>query len=242
MVCLSLVAITVIFNYLMPSNIKYAKKSAFLLLLCVVSFTSYAQSKKSGEVGISVGGSYYLGELNKTAFVGTNISAGAFYRHTIDTRYAITGEFTYGTLSGDMENTVFKHGGIETFKKHFYEIGGIGEFNFKPFLPGNKKYIYTPYVFAGLACAYYPKGTTEFILNIPFGIGVKYNLNTNFILGGFMGMHKTFTDNIDYAYVPPSETNVIKQWGYEGNKDLYSVFGVTLSYKIKYSMKCPAFD
>jgi len=225
----------------------FANTILIIILLAAVSFGSLGQNKKSGEIGISLGGSYYLGELNKTPFVGTKLSAGAFYRHTFDTRYAIKGNFTYGTLSGDAENTVFVNPGIVSFKNRLFELSGTGEFNFIPYLPGNKKYIYTPYVFAGVATAFYLGGEKSFIYSIPFGMGVKYNLNDNFMLGAFIGMHKTIikthNDNLDYEYYPkPTAAEPIKQWSYDGNKDWYSVFGVSLSYKIKYSIKCPAFD
>jgi hypothetical protein len=223
--------------------LKYATKLFLLLLLAAASFNSFGQNKKSGEIGVVLGGSYYMGELNKTPFVGTKLSAGAFYRHTFDTRFAVNGNFTYGKLAGNSENTNFDNAAIQSFTNPFYELGGIAEFNFIPFLPGNKKYFSTPYVFAGLAETYYPAGRKKFLLNIPFGVGFKYNLNTNFILAAHMAMHKTFNDDIDYFYAPrPSDHGGDKQWGYAANKDWYSVFGVTLSYKIKYRVKCPAFD
>ena len=227
----------------MPFQLKYTSKLFILLLLAAVSSNAFGQNKKSGEIGIVLGGSYYMGELNKTPLVGTKLSAGAFYRHTFDTRFAVNGNFTYGKLAGDAENTAFENPSIQSFNNPFYELGGVAEFNFIPFLPGNKKYFSTPYVFAGFATAYYPGGRKKFLYNIPFGVGVKHNLNTNFILAAHVALHKTFNDEIDYFYLPkPNDSNGIKQWGYVANKDWYSIFGVTLSYKIKYSVKCPAFD
>ncbi len=224
---------------------KYLPKLITVLLFCILITPLKAQMKKSGEIGVSVGGSYYLGDINKIPFVGTKLSVGALYRHTIDTRLALTGVFTYGKLSGDdaKSNNSFQIERNKSFNNAFYELGAVGEFNFTRFLPANKNYIYTPYVFAGLGGFYYPNGEkSKFILNIPFGIGVKYNINRKIIFGAFAGMRKTFNDDIDFEYTPPTPGHTFKQYGYAGNKDWYSVFGISLSYKIKYPMNCPAFD
>lgn len=225
------------------------KLSFFTLVLLLVAFnvTNAINQNRTGEIGISLGGTYYLGEYNKTPFIGTNLSAGAFYRHNIDTRFSLTGNVFYGKLSGKEENSAFIVGenAPKSFNNTFYEFSPVMEFNFTRFVAGKpQKYYFTPYVFAGGAAAYYPKGETKFILSIPFGMGVKYNLNHRFIFSAFAGMRKTFTDKIDYEYTPPSHTDInpYKQWGYTGNKDWYSVFGFSLSYKINYRMKCPAFD
>lgn len=217
-------------------------KHLLLLLLSITIFNSnvLSQEKRSGELGVALGGSYYLGEINKIPFVGTRPAVGVLYRHTFDTRLAITGNFTYGRLAGNAKpNSYYQYDGDKSFNSSFYELSAVGEFNFIPFLPGKKKYVYTPYIFAGVSEIYYKRDNYlyKFIFSIPFGVGVKYNINTKFIFGAFIGMRKTFFDYMDYK-----PRNNDKQVYYAGNKDWYSVFGVSLSYKIKYNAKCPAFD
>lgn len=232
----------------MISSLNSAIRQVSIITCLLFSINCMSQHNKSGEIGVSAGGTYYLGEFNKTPFVGTNISAGAFYRHTIDTRFAVTGSFYYGKLSGKEEKSDFmvSDGTEPAFKRSFFEISPVVEFNFLPFLPGKpNKYYYTPYVFAGLATAYYPKGDKPYILSMPFGMGAKFNINHRYLFGFFMGMRKTFLDAgdmLDYKYEPPNIDNATKQWGYKSNKDWYSIFGISLSYKINYRMKCPAFD
>ncbi len=229
----------------MHTAYKNLTKLTIILLFCFLNTPLKAQMKKSGEIGVSVGGSFYLGDINKIPFLGTKISAGVLYRHTIDTRFAITGSFTYGKLSGDDANSSndFQIERNKSFNNPFYELAAVGEFNFMRFLPAKKNYIYTPYVFAGVGGIYYPNGeSSNFIFSIPFGVGVKYNINRKIIFGAFAGMRKTFNDDIDFDYTPPTPGHPFKQYGYAGNKDWYSVFGISLSYKIKYRMKCPAFD
>lgn len=225
--------------------LKYSSKLFLIALLFVCSMHLSAQHKKSGEIGISAGGSYYLGDINKIPFVGTKISAGAFYRHTFNTRYAVKGVFNYGSLAAEdsKSSNDFQIARNKSFNNTFYELATLAEYNFIPFLPASKKHIYTPYVFAGLSVMYYPGGeSTKIIVSVPFGVGFKYNINTELVFEAYIGMRKTYTDNIDFNYNPPTTNRAFKQYGYAGNKDWYSVFGVSLSYKIKYRMKCPAFD
>jgi hypothetical protein len=224
-----------------PRNNKFV---LFVITIILFSINGLqAQTKKSGEVGLFAGGSFYLGELNKVPFAESKLAFGAFYRHTFDSRFSARGNFNYGHLAGDSTHADIAYQNNRSFNNPFYELNGQLEFNFKPYTPTNKKTKFTPYVFAGAGFMYYPKGTKTFIFNIPFGVGVKYNVYGNFICGADFGMRKTFTDAIDYPYNnPPSINNPEKQMGYTGTKDWYSVFGVYLSYKIKYRQKCPAFD
>lgn len=210
-----------------------------LLIIALSANAIHAQTRKSGELGITGGGSYYLGDLNKIPFIGTKIAFGAFYRHTIDSRFSVRGNFNYGRLAGDASEVKFDFPKNYTFNNAFYELNGQLEFNFMPYTPTNKKTKFTPYVSAGAGLMYYPKGARKFMINIPFGIGAKYNIYKNFMVGADIGMRKTLRDDLDYlaAYYPsPMQNN------YAGTKDWFSVFGVYLSYKIKYPQKCPAFD
>jgi hypothetical protein len=236
-------------------NITYIPKTIFITLTIIIySNYSIAQNKRSGEIGITAGGSYMLGDINKIPFMETNFSGGAFFRHTIDTRLAIKSGLTYGKLTGSDSkyNNGYQQARNLSFSSNFYELSVSGEFNFIPYLPARRNYTYTPYIYAGIASAYYPGGGEtvsgagvyrhKFILTIPFGIGVKYNLDEDFILSAFMGMQKCFNDYLDFHYTPPSPHRPEKQLSYENNDDWFSVFGISLSYKIIYKVKCPAFD
>ena len=226
----------------MQQSFKYV---LILSMFITLSYTAMSQSDRSGEIGVLVGGSYYLGEISKVPFANTRLAASVLYRHNIDKRISLTGNFTYGSLTADdaSSNNQYQIIRAKSFNSSFYELAVVGEFNFIPFISGKKKkHPYTPYVFAGLSEMYYPGGVSKFIFSIPFGMGMKYNINSEFIFGANIGMRKTFNDFIDFNYVSPSPERPEKQIGYVGNNDWYSVFGVSLTYKVKYRVKCPAFD
>lgn len=202
------------------------------------------QAKKRGEIGLFGGGSYYIGELNKVPFVGILPAGGAFYRHTFDTRFAVKGMATIGMIGAEDEKI---NGDQVSFNQIFYDVCLSGEFNFFQFLPASKKYYFTPYAHAGIGFLYYKgvqsvSGKNVPYINIPFGVGAKFNINETWTCGVEYSIKKTFNDNLDYGYAIPTETMPIKQEGYQGTKDWVHVFGVSVTHKIKYRAKCPAFD
>jgi len=211
-------------------------KYIFLFFFILLTVPGFGQNKKSGEVGVSLGGAYYLGDLNKIPFKNTTLSAGAFYRHIFNYRYSARGTFNYGHLNGSGTNL---QNNAEQFSGPFYEFSGTMEFNFRPFVPGDKKFDYAPYVFAGMSMVYYQIGQNMLIPTIPFGVGCKIHLTNIFSLGFTYQMNKTFTDYVDYKY---NTLENGRQVSYAGNKDWFSVFGINLAYKLNYRMKCPAFD
>ncbi len=207
----------------------------FLPLLLLSIQIMAAENDKSGEIGVSIGGSYYLGELNKTPFSDLGPAGSIFYRHTLDKRFAIRGLAELG-LIGAEGNTI--DGTALSFNHFFTQLSAGAEFHFLRYLPANKNFTYSPYVHAGIGLTLMPSGTATVFPNLPFGAGVKYNINKRWIFGLEYTMCKTFTDNIDYVYTAPAP----KQIAYAGNKDWIAFFGINISYKIKYRMKCPAIN
>lgn len=214
----------------------------FINIILLSPLFLIGQTSKRGEIGLFAGGSFYTGELNRVPFVGTTPSGGLFYKHTFHTRLALKGTGTIGKLKGDGNRL---DGEPVNFNNWFYDIAATGEFNFMPYLPAHKKYIFSPYLLAGIGVMYYPDGpnatNTKLILNIPIGIGVKYNINESLTCGVEFSVKKTFSDYYDYT-TSGYDKIADKQQLYEGDKDWVTVFGVYIAHKIKYRTKCPAFD
>jgi hypothetical protein len=205
----------------------------FIFFQLINSGSILAQKKSSGEAGIGLGASSYFGDLNKVPYSNPHFAANLFYRHTFDVRLAVKGIFQYAFLSAS--GTHFQGEVPETpLNDRIYDIAILGEFNFMRFLPKNRKYVYTPYITAGVGCL-----LNNYYFNIPFGAGLKYNLKNGFIVGGEVLMKKMFTDNLDYL---PQVGMGGHQTSYAGNTDWYSVFSVNLAYKINYAEKCPAIN
>jgi len=120
----------------------------------VFSFSTKAQQfRPNTEIGILLGTSYYLGDLNTTHFNQPLAAAGLIIRKNIDKRFAYKAEVLYLNIKSDernSEDTIAKNRGLH-FKSPIYELSGQVEFNFLPFQPGNPLYTWTPYVYTGVS-------------------------------------------------------------------------------------------
>ncbi|MCB0430287.1 MAG: hypothetical protein H6585_14145 [Flavobacteriales bacterium] len=140
--------------------------TAIILLAWTSMFTtpSNAQmmvSKKSSELGIFLGGSYYLGDLNPGShFRQTNLALGILYRRNFNPRFAFRFNGLYGGLKGDdaLSSDESQKERNLSFKSAALEVSGIFEFNFFPYQIGDQNTFITPYIFAGLgALKFNPK-------------------------------------------------------------------------------------
>ncbi|MDP7567582.1 MAG: DUF6089 family protein [Flavobacteriales bacterium] len=124
----------------------------FLLCFLVAGSTVKAQQfKPNTEIGVLLGASYYLGDLNTTHFNQSTAAAGLVIRKNIDKRFAYKAELMYLNLRSDETNskdTISATRGLH-FKSPIYELSGQIEFNFLPYDPGNPLYTWTPFVYAG---------------------------------------------------------------------------------------------
>jgi hypothetical protein len=129
-----------------------------IILLLIVTFafsfsTEAQQFKPNTEVGILLGTSYYLGDLNTTHFNQPLPAVGLIIRKNIDKRFAYKAEVMYLNIQSDerySEDTIAKNRGLH-FKSPIYELSGQVEFNFLPYQPGNPLYTWTPYVYTGIS-------------------------------------------------------------------------------------------
>ncbi len=226
---------------------KLLKQIGLCLLFYSINTNGFAAEFPEGDLGIQLGGAYYLGDINKTPFRGTRLAGGLFYRHNMNPRFSAKGMLAYANLYGDDS----KHKSSEyqlqrgySFNKNSFSLMLLGEFNFVPYQSEGK--IKTPfaiYLQGGLGAMCLPIGDSKEITpTLPFGLGVKFNTQKRFSYGADILMVKTFTDEIDYKTAKTSETNRVKQLTVSSGKDWLSYFGIYLSYKIEYPQKCPSFN
>ena len=118
------------------------------------SFSSKAQQFiPNTEIGVLLGTSYYLGDLNTIHFNQPLPAAGIIIRQNIDKRFTYKAELMYLNIKSDernSEDTIAKNRGLH-FKSPIYELSGQVEFNFLPYQSGNPLYTWTPYVYTGVS-------------------------------------------------------------------------------------------
>ncbi len=199
-----------------------------ILITIIIIFSNSIIFSQRSNLGIVFGTSYYIGDLNPGGhFKYPKPAGGIIYRYNVNTRYALKGNILYGTLIGDDSKSKdpYQQNRNLSFSSSIFEISGQLEFNFFPFICGNLKYHYSPYVFIGasffsinpktkiygetyelhllgtegqgLSSSPDNKPYSSAQIGIPFGLGFKFNKIKNFSFCFEWGLRKTFTDYID---------------------------------------------
>lgn len=190
----------------------------------------HAQMQTFGSessLGIMLGGSYYIGDLNRFGhFNRVKPSAALIYKYHINSRVELRGTFSYGRVEGadaDSKDPLLNARNL-SFQSDIFELAGGIEFNFLNYKLGNSKYFFSPYMFVE-AAIFRMNPRTEYNgewvhlqtigtegqnsslsdkkaysliqFAIPFGVGFKINLGPKVALGIEYGIRKTFTDYLD---------------------------------------------
>lgn len=200
---------------------------AISILIPVLLQAQLSTNRSKSELGILVGGSSYIGELNQfRPFYNTQLAAGIIYRYNVHSRMCIRGNFTYGKLKAsdaDASQDVLVNRNL-SFESTIFELAGGVEFNYFPFQIGHDHYKGTGYILAeiglfrmnpmteynGNMIELQPLGTegqgsslsnksnySLTQLTIPLGVGFKFSLGERCALNLEYGIRKTFTDYID---------------------------------------------
>ncbi|MGB3116586.1 MAG: DUF6089 family protein [Ferruginibacter sp.] len=264
--------------------------TAFALNVNAQSGFEYVQK---GEFGVTLGAGHYFGDLNTKAGLNRpKPSFGIFYRKQfgnyigarIAARYAQLGySDTYS------KNTYQKLRNL-SFNSNVWEVAIQGDFNFFKFVPGDWNHAFTPYVTLGVGLFSFdpysyirgekiflrPLGTEGQNLGykgrkeygsmsfcIPFGVGLKYNINQKFNFTFEVAHRFTGTDYLDDVSSTfigidkfSAGSNAAKmqdrrheidngqflegqQRGWSKQKDSYIIAEVGISFNLS-SYRCPA--
>jgi len=201
--------------------------SILVLLAMNTAFTQVENLASRSTMGFMVGGSYYIGDLNKYKhFNNTNLSLGLIYRYHLNSRLELRGVLRYGKVeaydseSGRADQIARNF----SFESSILELAGGLEFNYLNYKIGNEDYLFTPYMFIDIGVfkmdpqAEYngemvslqsigTEGQNSELTDknsysltqivIPFGLGFKFNLGKKAALSLEYGIRKTFTDYLD---------------------------------------------
>lgn len=205
---------------------KYLLVGIMTLLMAPV-FGQFHTNFSRSEIGFLVGGSYYIGDLNRFAhFRGTQPAVGLVYRYNIHSRLSFRANFTYGNVVGDdaMAKEELLRNRNLNFRSDIFELAAGVEFNYFPFQLGHDRYKGTAYLLAeigmfrmnpktnyngewiylqqlgteGQGSSLNSKGRYSlYQVCIPLGVGCKVSLGERAALTLEYGIRKTFTDYID---------------------------------------------
>jgi hypothetical protein len=242
-------------------------RKAAIYLLCFTALAAGAQSRKrtfrQREIGIFAGGAYYLGDLNpRIHFLYSKPAIGAYFRYTTNYRYAFRFGVNYSNLYGDdqLSSEPEQKERNLNFHTETYEAHAIAEFNFVDYRISHEKHRFTLFIFAGIGGYYFDpqanlgrgsqslrpfhfegKVYPRYQICVPFGVGLKWNIGTNYGMGVEWGPRMLFTDYLDdVSYKYPENTiegitsgKAGYMRGNPASDDWYFYYGLTFTYKLR---------
>ncbi|HEY0245717.1 MAG TPA: DUF6089 family protein [Mucilaginibacter sp.] len=192
-----------------------------ILLAVFLLFITCNLQAQSWEIGGTVGGAGYMGDLNQNNPV--KISGGAFgalVKYNFNGYLSAKLNYLHGTIAG-ADSTSHNQQSINrnlSFSTPLNELSGIVEFNFMKYIPSVSDNIYTPFIYLGVGVVgYRPTATyngqtydlrsfeTEGqskpypnkAISIPYGAGIKYNFAGAWNLIADIGYRNPNTDYLD---------------------------------------------
>ena len=145
-----------------PSLLVQQAHTLFLRTLLVVggclalAFVSHAQRQfdQSKEIGLALGTSYYLGDINPGKHLGGRLSAGygGYYRHNFSRRISLRINYFQGRVEAwdaDSPNPWQQNRNLH-FRNDISEMSVLAEINYLDHQLGNPGDRFTAFLFAGL--------------------------------------------------------------------------------------------
>lgn len=201
------------------------------------------------ELGIGLGGSFYVGDANSKPFAHMGGMGSVIARYVFNPRMVIKGNLALGHISGHTGTDFFPQdavsgdaaGGTPStayFERNVIDIGAQFEFNFWGYGIGQGYEGYsriTPYMLVGAGVTIAPKplqGDAGF--NIPVGVGVKFKVKPRWNIGFEWSMRFTTTDRLDVSNadgVILADPYGVKSGSFK-NKDCYSFTMLSVTYDL----------
>ena len=216
------------------------KKIILIFTVVIYSLNLGLSQKLNIQPGITLGTSYYLGDVNHVKqFYSPGFTYGLAFRQSFNEHYALRLNVLKGKLSGsDLDfQSGYQQIRAHSFVNDIYEIGLQLEFNFFEFNNFKKKSS-SPYITAGAALTI-SNSFQNYSFAVPMGIGYKYSVTKRLTLSAEWAFRNTTSDNLDLLYPGDIYTKQITK---TKNDDWYSVAGLTATYNFANEKKwCPAY-
>ncbi len=203
------------------------KNRVILIILLNFCFISLGQIN---EVGISLGGTNYVGDIGKENYIGFDkISFGFVYKYNLNTRIVFRANYSYLPISGDdsKASSKFRNDRNISFSNTINELSVGIEYNFYKYDITSEYESWTPYLILEVAAFNYlgikDSSDVDNIINerktsytVPFGIGIKSKLYKKFAIALETRFRYAFEDDLDYTLGTDS--------------DWYMFTGISLTY------------
>lgn len=128
-------------------------KKVFIALVSFCFISHFIQAQNS-EIGLSIGASNYIGDLNTGGRLKKMRPAvSALYRYTVNDYVMLRAGAAFGMVAAadSVSNNPFQKARNLSFRSNIFELSGQIDLHFKKFKIGSEKHYYTPYLTSGLA-------------------------------------------------------------------------------------------
>ena len=185
------------------------------------------------EIGVSIGGTNYVGDIGSTSYINPNKLAGTvFFKYNYNPRVALKATYSYLPIAGDdaKAGSNFRNNRDLPFSNTINEVALGLEFNFYEFDISSEDKSWTPYILVELVAFNYDIKTatankSKTALALPIGIGFKSKLIGNLAFSLETKFRYTFEDDLEDL-----EAELIR-FPIEGNSnDWYMFTGVSIIY------------
>jgi hypothetical protein len=132
------------------------KLLTFFFAFTLMTSMLFAQPEaivQEGEIGVSLGGAHYFGDLNnRAAFNRPKPAVGLFFRKQFGNYIALRvgAHYAQAGFSDAYSPVEFQRTRNLSFNSDIWELAVQGDFNFFKFVPGSKEFFFTPYVTLGV--------------------------------------------------------------------------------------------
>lgn len=162
-------------------------------VFALFSANTFSQVNYNIEIGVSGGGSYYLGDANSQLFNNMQQAYSGFFRYNLNPRFAFKAEFTKVSQIVGPNNS---------FVNKTVNIGDLcAEFNFFDLeIHESNRFCkkFSPFIFTGIGImtdVYTNQKAPEACL--PFGVGMKLKLAERWNLSVQWSNRLLFSDNLE---------------------------------------------
>lgn len=230
--------------FTLQTNLRHGILAALTTL--AVLFSGNSASAQYSEIGFSLGGFHYSGDLVREFRPATARPGGSvFYRLNVSEPLSIKVSLTGGLLAGDDSPPydAFAAERNAAFEVFLLEGALNLEYHFLDFKSEKAAVNYSPYVFIGVGIFYFNgqdnpyESYSRMQPVIPLGLGMKYVVSPKVILGLELGARKTFTDHLDNVSTGDQSVKDYRYGNWYSN-DWYYYLGLSFNYAF-YDIPCP---
>ncbi len=210
-----------------------------IILYIAIIFSSVAYSQIN-ELGLSIAGSNYIGDVGRTAYINPNdLALGMVYKWNYSPRVVYRIDATYIRIKADDANATndLRVARDYSFKNSVKELAIGIEYNYYDYSMTKREWRSTPYLILQLAVFNYNSAVRETTpdnfetenktgFTIPFGIGYKTTIGRNIGIGFETKFRYSFTDQLDYNNPDIPKLN----FGNPDSNDWYVTTGITIVF------------